>query len=92
MSHDAINSWVENAKNGSRPAVASSNQGVQVVKAKQPPKDLGSLILEVAERIFPSISKMLEGVRDNNGMLLQPAHIRAISLDVAQGVVKKQVG
>ena len=89
MSHDAISSWVENAKNGNRSTSNSTKQGVQVVRATP---NKGNLILELAEKLFPRFIKILEGVRDNNGMLLQPAHVRAIALDVAQGLVKQQHG
>ena len=88
MSHDAISSWVENAKNGSRSPSDAPRQGVQVVRATPQPNK-GNIILELADKLLPSISRMLTGVRDDNGLLLQPAHIRAITLDVAQRLVKQ---
>ena len=46
--------------------------------------------MEIAERIRPWLSKMFEGVRDENGMLVQPARVRGIALDVAQRIVQEQ--
>jgi hypothetical protein len=85
MSHDAINSWVENAKMASKNH-AAHQQGIQVVRAKQ---DKGNIILDLSEKLLPWLHKLLDGTRDNNGMLLQPAHVRAISLEMAQSLVKK---
>ncbi len=88
MSHDAINSWVQNAKSGNGAASSSSQRSVTVVRAT--PKDKGSMIMELSNKLLPWLSKMLNGVRDNNGMLLQPAHIRGISIEMAQELVNKK--
>lgn len=50
----------------------------------------GNPVLEIAERIYPWLLKMFDGIRGDDGMLLQPAHVRAISLNVAQRLVHKQ--
>lgn len=86
MSHDAISSWVENAKNGI-PALAGT-QGVRVIRAT--PQSRGNLIMEIAEKLRPHLLKMFEGVRDDEGLLLQPARVRGIALNMAQSIVQKQ--
>ena len=45
--------------------------------------------MEVAEILRPWLTQMLDGVRDNKGMLLQSANIRALALNVAQDIVNK---
>ncbi len=87
MSHDAINSWVDKAKNP-LPAAAKS-AAIQVVKRTQA-EARGNLILDIAEKIRPYLLKMFEGVRDENGMLLQQAHVRGIALNMAQNIAKEQ--
>jgi hypothetical protein len=88
MSNDAINSWVGKAKN--TPAAASAkNTEVKVIK-RAVPEPRGNIIMDVAEKIRPFLLKMFEGVRDESGMLLQPAHIRGIALNMAQNIVKEQ--
>jgi hypothetical protein len=84
MSEDIIGSWLEKAKQNEQGSDASP-QGVRVVR--RAPQNRGSLIMEVAEKIRPWLIKMFEGVRDENGMLMQPAHIRAVALNVAQRIV-----
>ncbi|NBX04184.1 MAG: hypothetical protein EBR02_09055 [Alphaproteobacteria bacterium] len=88
MSHDAINSWVKNAKNEHSTPVAAGKQGVKVVRAPQQTK--GNLIMQVAEAIRPHLMKMFEGVRDAEGFVMQPARVRGIALNVAQGIVNQQ--
>ncbi len=91
MSHDAINSWVNKAKNA--PVAASmavpQNSGIQVIRREEP-QSRGNKIMEIAEKLRPWFIKMFEGVRDDEGMLLQPAHIRGMALNVAQTIVKDQ--
>jgi hypothetical protein len=86
MSHDIINSWVEKAKSAdvAMPAV----EGVQVIRRAN--QSRGSMIMEIAERIRPWLTEMFQSVRDENGMLVQPARVRGIALNVAQGIVKEQ--
>ena len=87
MSHDAINSWVNNAKKPI-PAAAKS-AAIQVVTRAQE-QTRGNLIIDIAEKIRPYLMKMFEGVRDENGMLLQQANVRGIALNVAQSIAKEQ--
>lgn len=86
MSNDAINSWVGKAKTPA--AVAAKKGGVTIIKREV--QSRGNVIMEVAEKIRPFLLKMFEGVRDEAGMLLQPAHIRGIALNMAQNIVKEQ--
>jgi len=86
MTNDAIDSWIKNAKSGTLSAPVTP--GVKVIK--RVPKSKGNIIMEMAEKIRPWLMKMFEGVRDENGMLLQPAHIRGIALNVAQSIIKEE--
>lgn len=56
---------------------------------RKPIQTTGNLIMSIAEAIRPWLMKMFEGARDENGMLVQPARVRAISLNVAQRLVKE---
>lgn len=86
MSSESIGSWIKQAKAIGQAMPQSG--GVKVVK--RAPKSKGNLIMEIAEKIRPWILKMFEGVRDENGMVVQPARVRAISLNVAQSIVNDQ--
>lgn len=57
---------------------------------QQPMQTRGNLIMEIAEKIRPWLARMLGEVRDENGMLVQPARVRAIALNMAQSIVKEQ--
>ncbi len=87
MSHDAINSWVDKAKNGLPPSAKSA--AVQVIKRAES-QARGNIIIDIAEKIRPFLLKMFDGVRDENGMLMQPAHVRGIALNMAQNIAKEQ--
>lgn len=50
----------------------------------------GSLIMEIAELLRPSLMKRLEHCKDENGMPVQPARVRGIALIIAQEIVKQQ--
>jgi hypothetical protein len=52
----------------------------------------GRLIMEVADKIRPHLMKMFEGVRDENEMIVQPARVRAVALNLAQSIVKEEAG
>jgi hypothetical protein len=84
MSNDSINSWIAKAK--SSDSTTAQPQGVIVIKCPAA-ANKGRVIMDVAEKIRPYLMKMYEGVRDAGGMLLQPAHIRALALNVAQDIV-----
>ncbi|MGE0755094.1 MAG: hypothetical protein AB7L92_08055 [Alphaproteobacteria bacterium] len=87
MSHESITHWVEKAKTAGGVVVADN--GVRVVHGSDL-KTRGGSIIEIAEKLRPSLAKMFEGVRDENGMLVQPARIRGIALNLAQFIVKNE--
>ena len=91
MSHDAINSWVDNVKAGTKKELSSAVKlaAVKVVRRTES-QTRGNIIIEIAEKIRPFLLKMFEGVRDKNGMLLQPANVHGIALNVAQNIAKEQ--
>ena len=86
MSHDAISNWVERAKSNASGDDASEIGGVQVIRREQAHAK-GNIIMSIAEILRPWLMKVYEGVRDNNGLLVQPATVRAIALNVAQDMV-----
>lgn len=83
MPYDTINQWAKhtqaNAKTGAR---------VNGAKAAQF-SGQGNLILEIAEKLRPHLTKLFKDARDENGMLVQPARIRGIALNVAQSIVRE---
>lgn len=84
MDNDAIENWIERAiKNEARDN--SSPAGLKVIKRSAQTR--GNLIMEIAEKLRPWLSKMFEGVRDENEMLVQPSRVRGIALNVAQQIV-----
>jgi hypothetical protein len=72
MPSDNVGNWTQNVKN---PAAKAG---------KQAPKSKGNLIMEIAERILPWVRENLTGKRDPDGMLIQPAVMRAIAINTAQ--------
>lgn len=91
MSHDAINTWVNGAKSSSKAELpnAAKSAAIQIVRRTQA-QTRGNLIMDIAERIRPHLLKMFDGVRDENGMLMQPAHVHGIALNMAQNIAKEQ--
>ena len=89
MSNEAIHNWVEKAKMLGAPIDVPS-EGIQIIRRKD--QSRGNLIMEISELLRPWISKMFEGVRDENQMLVQPARVRGIALNVAQKMVNDQFG
>lgn len=88
MSHDAMNSWAEKAKSF-EPLMQAPHDGVHIITCDET-RNKGSVIMEIAERIRPWLMQLFDGVRDENGMLVQPSHIRGIALNVAQNIVREQ--
>lgn len=86
MSPDAMEFWLKKTQSTTAEPKA---EGIQVIRRIEI-QSRGNIIMEVAEKIRPFLTKMFDGVRDDEGMLLQPAHIRGIALNVAQGLVKNQ--
>jgi hypothetical protein len=88
MSHDPIDNWIEKAKMSAQDNSEPSQSGVKVIR--RPAKTRGNVIMDIAEKLRPILTKMFEGARDENGMLVQPARVRAIALNVAQDIIKEQ--
>ncbi|MDX2073468.1 MAG: hypothetical protein SFX19_03775 [Alphaproteobacteria bacterium] len=89
MTTDNINEWVDKAKQSEADdSSASSSGGVRVVRNQPQHQSIGNMIMAVADKIRPHIAAMCDGVRNNEGMLIQPAHIRGIALEMAEGLVK----
>lgn len=86
MSHEGINQWVQKAK--TVPGIPDDQKGIVVIKCADA-ANKGRMIMEVAEKIRPLLMKLFEGVRDKSGMLMQPAHIRGVALNVAQDLVNE---
>jgi hypothetical protein len=89
MSNDAINNWVEKAKSHTENGADNRAGGVQVIK-RAVPMTKGNIIMEVAEKLRPWLTTLFANVRDEHGMLVQPAKVRAIALNAAQDIVRKQ--
>mgnify|MGYP000063503556 CR=1 FL=1 len=85
MNEDGMSEWVNRAKQvearGETPA-----SGVKVIR-KEPVKNRGALIMAIADALRPHLAKVFDGVRDSEGMLAQPAHVRAFALNMAQRMV-----
>jgi len=89
MSHEAINNWVLEAKDKQK-KLAKKTSEIEIIMRGEEIRNNGTVIMEISDKIRPFLQKLFTGVRDENGMLLQPAHVRGIALNVAQCIVKKQ--
>jgi hypothetical protein len=87
MSNDVISNWLEKAK--SAVDATPEIRGVQVIRREEP-RNNGMNIMDIAERIRPWLMKMFEGVRDENNMLVQPARVHGMALNLAQGLIKEE--
>lgn len=70
-----MSSWADKSKND--PAAKRAE-----------PKSRGSVIMDIAEKIRPFVMNIYAGLRDEAGMLYQPAHIRGVALNMAQDLLK----
>lgn len=87
MNEQGINEWVTNA----RTAEANEGAAVRSVKVvRNKPHNRGAIIMAVADALRPHLNKLFEGSRDDEGMLAQPAHIRAYALNMAQYMVQQK--
>ena len=86
MSNEPIEHWIAKARQVKTEVKAEGSLLVQSRK----PKTNGQVIMEIAETIRPIIAAFFKNARDGNGMLVQPARIRGIALNVAQDLVKAQ--
>ncbi len=64
--------------------------GKNAVKQKVAPQTTGAKIMHLADMIHPALMKKLQGCRDENGMPVQPARVRGLSLIIAQNLIKAQ--
>lgn len=55
-------------------------------------KTRGQKIMELAEILLPKLREFLTGVRDQDGLLLHPARVRAISIQVSQNMITTYEG
>ena len=55
----------------------------------QPYQTRGAQIMKVAEEIRPLLVKWLVGCKNNEGMPVHPSQIRALSLTIAQDIIKQ---
>ncbi len=85
MPKDNVSNWVQKAKNAG--ANVSGDNGVQVIR-REAPASKGNMIMDIAERIRPYLLELFTGIRDKQGMLYQPAHVRGIALNMAQDLLK----
>jgi hypothetical protein len=88
MARDSIHHWIEKAKSLTDGPAEMPNKNMRAPKT--PHKTDGNVIMEIADKLRPWLGKIFENVRDENGMLVQPSRIRAIALNVAQDIVRKQ--
>ena len=87
MVQEVLSDWLVKAK--SVAPVMADNAGVRVIRREES-KGKGAVILEVADKIRPWLSKMFEGVRDENYMLVQPSRVHGIALNVAKSIVNSE--
>jgi hypothetical protein len=88
MEQDPINSWLDKVAELQHAAEAAPS-GVNVIQRKHKPVNQGNVIIDLADKIRPILLKMFEGARDENEQLVQQAHVRGMSLNLAQHIVKK---
>lgn len=92
MTRDPIGNWVEKAKSTNSEAAQGAGDDVQTngvrVIRREESKSKGGMIMEIAEKIRPFLMNMFHGIRDEKGMLYQPAHVRGIALNMAQDLLK----
>ena len=93
MTQEVISDWVTKAKSVSDGVHAE--HGIKVIRRQDAPprqKTKGETIMDMADRMWPSLMKLFADVRGEDGMLMQPAHVRGIALNVAQDLVNKNPG
>ncbi len=88
MDQDPINHWISKAAE-MKHAANDSASGVTVIARKHKPVNQGNVIVDLAEKMRPILMKMYSNTRDENEQLVQPARIRALSLNLAQRLVKE---
>lgn len=87
MANEPIGSWVNKAK--ANQVAPSAPAGVNVVR-REVPMTKGQMIMDLADKLWLGLPELFKDVRDRSGMLLQPAHLRGIALNMAQDLIRKQ--
>ena len=87
MNEDGINKWVGHARANEN--ASDGNNGVKVIR-NEPQKSRGTLIMEMADRLRPYLSQWFDGKYNDDGMLIQPAHVRGFAIEMAEHLVKQQ--
>ena len=88
MVEDTIGNWVNKAKASDANEDSSSDSRIKVIR-REVTSSRGGMIMEIAEKLRPILLKFFNGVRDENGALYQPAHIRGYALNMAQDMLKE---
>jgi hypothetical protein len=78
----------QEGSSGFRSGKMAGKPGHRPVMQKKRVQTMGELILQVAEALKPGLQDEFEGVRDENGMPVQPARVRGIAIIIAQELVK----
>ena len=90
MTQDMIGNWVEKARSSNDDSSDNSGNGSRIkVIRREEVMTRGNMIMDIAERIRPFLMELFTGIRDEDGMLYQPANVRGIALNMAQKVLKK---
>ena len=90
MNEDNMSEWVNRAKATESDNNSSGDvRSVKVVR-KEVPKNTGQLIMEMADKLRPYLTKWFDGKYNDDGMLIQPAHIRGFAIEMAENLIKKQ--
>lgn len=87
MSQDTIGNWVQKAKASGSEDNTSSDSRIKVIRREEPVSK-GNMIMAIAEKIRPLLLNLFNGIRDENGVLYQPAHIRGFALNMAQDILR----
>lgn len=91
MNGENFNEWVGRAKNNEkRVTPPSKNKKPLNVLRNEPQKSRGAMVMEIADKLLPSLSRWFSGKYSDEGMLIQPAHVRGLAIDMAEGLLKKQ--
>ena len=91
MAQETISSWVQKAKIAGDDSASSNSVNGSSIKVirREVPMTKGNMIMDIAEKIRPFLMNLFLGIRDEAGMLYQPAHVRGIALNMAQDLLRK---
>lgn len=88
MNEETLNGWVEKAKANASGADATVTSGVKVIRNET--KSRGTVIMALADVLRPHISKWFDGKYNDEGMLIQPAHVRGFCIEMAERLYKQR--